>query len=258
LTALEDSLDLAAIKHHPWDQASHQAHNMMCSQTERDLALELRACRGPLAAAALKVLRTLNEGNGAAVVGSAAAFLAHLLEPWLVSTSEATTLSQSSHHHAAILRKPDIPPLVFPTQAELDAHHAAKRDIAVSLRAQGILDAVFAQLRFWADEWGGSCGDCGRPVLMALYQLLVQFPEEVLPLLEANPGVVGMVRHRAANKRSQDAQSAGGLFRLARQVHYECDGSRSIQMERLIDGRSGADPAAHEGNPASLSVPAAS
>ncbi|KAJ1409244.1 hypothetical protein B484DRAFT_436090 [Ochromonadaceae sp. CCMP2298] len=121
-----------------------EAYNTLCEQDDQTLQLQVQASRGPLTTAAVQVLQTYNEGKkGKGVFLEACMLLQLLLKPW----------------------------------GETEAHTTTKREIAHTLQEAGIVPAVMRQMVFWAEDWQGMYGDCGRPCFKILLELLRHIPE---------------------------------------------------------------------------------
>jgi hypothetical protein len=201
LTALESSFD-------PLDLSRNcffEAYNSMCERRPVDLSMQLQAAQGPLAAGAVNAMQTMNEGKNKKVFMEACLFISLLLTPW--------------------------------DQAD-SAHMAAKLQIAALLRDLGLVEALMGQFSFWISDWGGVFGDCGRPCLISMLELVRYFPNLLQEVIAIKPEVVSFFKTQATEKRDYLARSGGrGMFSLGVATEYEDAGSAAIKLEHLLEGR---------------------
>lgn len=216
LTCLEMSVDIE--DHKSWSGGVLlEAYNAMCEEKPADLALQLKAAQGPLAQLAVKVLQTHNEGKQGKkhLFMESAVFIKLLLSPW-------------NREDPAIM--------------------GTKLQIATILRDLGLLDALLRHFTFWVVEWSSAYADCGMPIFIALYELLLYFPELVESAVLPHEHAVALIRSTAARYKSRPPRLFGATYETAESV--------SVKLENLLDGKP-IGKLAEEGAAIATAAPAA-
>lgn len=190
IATLDMSINLNKLNYKQLANTLLDAYNSMCEQDTESLNLQIAATEGTITKAAVQVFHTLNEGSNKSVFLEACVFLRLLVEPWEMSSPQ---------------------------------HMQAKKDIATRLREHGVVEDLFAQLNFWAVEWNGHFGDCGRICFEILLHFFNYF-DDLKSVLQTHGAVLSMIKAEA-EKHQQHAEK-----RLKQFQSYETTGSISFKI----------------------------